>query len=289
MPSDHDGSTAEQRRQMKEPSASQGYGSARKQPGKERSQFEGSALYPADTICRRQIGHSKEYADRLLFEKLETVRRNIQPGLLVDLCCATGEHIWSVKPDGMVAVGLDFSMTYLGEAERRRRSMGDKNVLFIGADARHLPCRTGSIGTLYSLSALYVIPDIDQVIREVARVLRLGGRCVLDLGNRNSLNSFCIRNYYRGDVATNYHISVTEMERLCAGNGLKIIEHRTFQILPLWAGRPWWLWPLLHPIWKRLLGSRIAGRMIDEWICALPGLRRLAFRHLLVCEKCSVP
>ena len=254
---------------------------------KERDIFEDSDLYPVEKICRLQERESKEYTDRLLFDKLETVRRHLQPGLLADLCCATGEHIWSVKPETTVAVGFDFSVSYLVEAKSRRESRGDQSVVFVGADARYIPCRSGAIATLYSLSALYVIPDIEKVVAEISRVLQVGGRCILDLGNKNSLNSFCIRNYYTGDLATNYHISVSEMTYLCAKNGLRLIEHRAFQILPLWAGRPSWLWPLLHPIWKRILGARVGGRMIDEWICSLPLLRKLAFRHLLVCEKCS--
>jgi ubiquinone/menaquinone biosynthesis C-methylase UbiE len=256
---------------------------------KGRGVFENSDLYPADKICRLQASESKEYTDRLLFDKLETVRRHLQSGLLVDLCCATGEHIWSVKPENTVAVGFDFSLSYLIEAECRRRAKGDPSVSFVGADARYIPCRSGSVTTLYSLSALYVIPDIEQVVSEISRILRVGGRCILDLGNKNSLNSFCIRNYYSKDIATNYHISVSEMKELCNKNRLQIIEHRAFQILPLWAGRPGWLWPLLHPIWKRILGARIRGRMIDEWICSVPPFRNLAFRHILVCEKCSAP
>ena len=70
-------------------------------------------------------------------------------------------------------------------------------------------------------------------------------------------------------------------------NGLSVIEHRAFQILPLWADRPGWLWPLLHPKWKKLMAHRVRGRMIDEWISNLPGLKSLAFRHIIVAEKRS--
>lgn len=253
----------------------------------ERKQFEDGTLYPANTICRLHAAKSKEYVDRLLREKLLTIQKHTQLGPIADLCCATGEHLFVVKPNGIAAIGLDFSLTYLDEARKRLLSEVRDDITFIAADARHLPCRTESIGTLYSLSALYVIPDLEQVISEIARVLRSEGRCILDLGNINSLNSFCIRHYYEQDLATNYHVSVQEMKRLCNKHGLKIIEHRSFQILPLWAGRPNWLWPLLHPIWKQILGARLGGKMIDEWIASLPGLRNLAFRHLLVCEKCS--
>ncbi|RLJ68004.1 class I SAM-dependent methyltransferase [Sulfurisoma sediminicola] len=251
-----------------------------------REAFEGGQLYPVETVCRSQDSESKEYTDRLLFDKLETIRRHLQPGLLVDLCCATGEHIGTLRPAGSEAVGIDFSVAYLSEAESRRRAKGDADVSYLAADARDLPLVSGSVATLYSLSALYLVPNLDRVVAEVARVLRVDGRCILDLGNKNSLNSFCVRNYYT-ELPTSYHLSVKDMILICERSGLRIVEHRAFQILPLWAGRPRWLWPLLHPVWKRILGARIAGRMVDEWLCGLPLLRRLAFRHLLVCEKCS--
>lgn len=253
-----------------------------------REAFESGQLYPVDKVCRVQNADSIEYTERLLFDKLETVRRHLRDGLLVDLCCATGDHIRSVMPPNGDAVGLDFSLPFLVEAEQRRQARRDGKVNFISADAGKLPLASSSVATLYSLSALYLVPDLDRVLAEISRVLRVGGRCVLDLGNKNSLNSFCVRNYYT-ELPTSYHLSVSNMISLCEAHGLGIIEHRAFQILPLWAGRPRWLWPLLHPIWKRLLGARIGGRMIDEWICSVPGLRRLAFRHLLVCEKCSAP
>ena len=250
-----------------------------------REAFEGGRLYPTATVCRLENWESKEYTDRLLTDKLETIRRHLQPGILVDLCCATGAHIDIVKPAGATAIGIDFSFPYLAEATSKRQASGREGVLFLAADARSLPLASDSVGTLYSLSALYLVPDLDKVLSEVARVLRPGGRCIIDLGNSHSLNSFCVRNYYN-ELPPSHHVSVAGMLRLCRINGLRLIEHRAFQILPLWAGRPRWLWPLLHPVWKRILGARIAGRMIDEWLCAAPLLRRLAFRHLLVCEKC---
>ncbi len=245
-----------------------------------RSTFEDGILYPAATICASSAKESSEYVERLLFEKLETIRRYNYGGVLVDLCCATGNHISEVCQKNQTAIGIDFSLPYLAEARKNY-----PNFNFVAADVRHLPIADHSVDLLYSLSALYVIPNIEQIIGEVARVLRPGGRCVLDLGNSLSINSYCVRVHYP-EWITSYHIPVSKMIHFCRRSNLHIIEHRAFQILPLWAGRPSWLLPLLHPVWKQILAVRIAGRMIDERLCNLPILRRFAFRHLLVCEKC---
>src|SRR3546814_11221425 len=94
---------------------------------------------------------------------------------------------------------------------------------------------------------------------ETGRVLRPVVRCVLDLVNSRSLNAICVRAYT--ELPPTFHVTVTEMERLCRENGLRIIEHRRFQLLPLWAGKPRWMWPLLHPAWKNLMSRRTGSRI----------------------------
>ena len=244
-----------------------------------RAAFEDGVLYPTATICAAAAKESPEYVERLLFDKLETIRRHNRGGLLVDLCCATGDHIPELRLRGQEALGLDFSLPFLQQAIKKIEETN-----FVAADARKLPIADNSVGLLYSLSSLYLVPDLDRVIEEVSRVLRPGGRCILDLGNRDSLNSYCVRCHYP-ELPTSYHLSVSEMIHLCQHNGLRIVEHRAFQLLPLWAGRPRWLWPLLHPTWKRIMAVRWRGRMLDEWVSSSWLFRNIAFRHRIVCEK----
>ncbi len=75
------------------------------------------------------------------------------------------------------------------------------------------------------------------------------------------------------------------MKRLLQAANLSIVDHRAFQILPLWGNRPKWLRPLLHPLWKRTLQKQVRGKMVDQWISNLPMMKNLAFRHIIVCRK----
>lgn len=249
-----------------------------------RTLFEQGSLYPASTICRVVNHESNEYVDKLLSDKLETIRRHRRNGLVVDLCCATGDHLLAVKGDN-VAIGIDTSLRYLKEAINRVNAERVQGVFFLRGDAVNIPLEKCTVQTLYSLSALYVIPDLSRVLSEISRVLKRGGRCILDLGNKHSLNAFCVSRYHH-DIAPCYYYTVNELLSMCKHQKLIPIEHRAYQILPLWTTRPSWLWLLLHPIWKQILGHRIQGRMIDEWICRLPLARRFAFRHIVTCEKC---
>jgi ubiquinone/menaquinone biosynthesis C-methylase UbiE len=250
-----------------------------------RAAYETEGVYKADTICHRLNEFSKDYADRLLLEKLRTVRHHVVEGLLVDLCCATGEHLFTLADVSDNCLGIDFSRPYIDRANQRSKELGLSHIKFEVGDAKNLPLATDSVATLYSFSALYAIPDVDVVIQEVSRVLRNGGRCVLDLGNSKSLNSICVKAYT--ELPPTFHITVPEMQQICECYGLTVIEHRSFQLLPLWADKPRWLWPLLHPVWKRIMAHRLKGKMLDEWISGSRLFRHFAFRHILVCEKSS--
>lgn len=246
-------------------------------------EYEKNSLYKVDRICNRHKENPEEYIDRLLADKLETVRRHARPGLLVDLCCATGEHLFALENVSADCLGIDFSRPFIEKAREEAQGRALTHIRFEVGDAKALALADASVATLYSFSALYAIPGVERVFAEIGRVLMQGGRCVLDLGNSRSLNSICVRAYT--ELPPTFHLTVSEMKRLCEVNNLRIVEHRRFQLLPLWAGKPRWLWPLLHPMWKKLMSRRLRGRMLDEWLCACPGLRGFAFRQLIVCEK----
>jgi ubiquinone/menaquinone biosynthesis C-methylase UbiE len=249
-----------------------------------RRAYETEGVYSVQTICRKMRGGAREYADELLSDKLETVRRHLGSGLLVDLCCGTGDHLLTLCPPAIPGLGVDFSIPYVDAARKNAKETGLPNIAFAVADAMALPLQPASVGTLYSLSALYQVPEIEKVITEVARVLAPHGRAILDLGNSESLNAICCRSY--PELPRMTAISIDRMIELFKANKLSLLEHRAFQILPLWAGRPKWLWPLLHPGWKRIMKVRVLGKMIDEWVSSSPVLKSFAFRHLVVLEKC---
>jgi ubiquinone/menaquinone biosynthesis C-methylase UbiE len=241
--------------------------SANKKPSAEvdvRHAYETEGVYSVKTICRKTQDGAREYVDELLSDKLETVRKHLRPGLLVDLCCGTGDHLLTLCPPARPGLGLDFSMPYVDAAKRKAKEVGLPNITFAVADAMALPLQVASVGTLYSLSALYQVPDIEAVVTDVSRVLAPRGRAILDLGNSASLNAICCRFY--PELPRMTAIPINRMIQLFEANRLTVIEHRAFQILPLWADRPRWLRPLLHPAWKRVMKMRLRGRMIDEWL-----------------------
>ncbi len=106
--------------------------------------------------------------------------------LIGDLCCGAGRHLVRLRERGYRGVGLDLSAMMLTlarrEAARRRVS-----APWVRGDARCLPFRDASLDVALNLfnSFGYCATDEEneQVLRETARVLKPGGRFLLETRN----------------------------------------------------------------------------------------------------------
>jgi len=248
-----------------------------------RDDYESGELYAPSRICLKPTTNPRSYTDRLLADRLSLVRRYYRGGLALDLCCAAGAHLLELAPVFDEGLGLDFSHRYIATAQTQAKAREATNLTFLHGDAKAIPLRDRSIDLVYSFSSLYAIPGVAEVVSEISRVLTHGGHAVLDFGNKRSLNTYCLK--YYTDWPSTFPITVSEMRAVLQANDLKVEEHKSYQLLPLWAGLPKHLWPLLHPWWRETLRLRLGGRMLDEWISSLPYIRRFAFRHLIVCRK----
>jgi len=84
----------------------------------------------------------------------------------------------AVMPGGGTVTGMDISPEMLRLARQRAVSMGLSNITFLEGRAEEIPTPSGRFdAVLASLSLMYVI-DRGAAAREIARVLRPGGRVV---------------------------------------------------------------------------------------------------------------
>jgi len=107
------------------------------------------------------------------------------PEPILDLGSGFGRHTLALRELGLSAFGFDLSRELLlaarllPGAERVRARLAQ-------ADARRLPCAGGALGTVLMLFSSFGYFDEQgnrAVLAEIARVLRPGGRAVLDLMN----------------------------------------------------------------------------------------------------------
>jgi demethylmenaquinone methyltransferase/2-methoxy-6-polyprenyl-1,4-benzoquinol methylase len=109
-------------------------------------------------------------------------RSSLGPGgAALDVCCGTGDLALElsrrVAPGGRV-VGCDFSEPML-EVARAKASREGADISFEWADALDLPYEHGSFDAVTVGFGVRNLADLGRGLREMARVLRPGGRLVI--------------------------------------------------------------------------------------------------------------
>jgi SAM-dependent methyltransferase len=126
-------------------------------------------------------GHG--FAARRAFELLELARE----GWYLDVGCGNGYTVrWAAEaaPDGW-AVGIDLSPAMVTQARAASRAF--PNVEFQVATFPDTALPHGCFDAVLSMEVVYYLPDLEDALREIARLLVPGGRfaCVVDYYEEN--------------------------------------------------------------------------------------------------------
>ncbi|HVX13176.1 MAG TPA: methyltransferase domain-containing protein [Pirellulales bacterium] len=146
--------------------------------------------FPVGRQFAESVGYEAASLDRLpngLWESFTGAGNpqsyiDARPGeTLLDLGCGAGLDLClyaeRVGPTGKL-FGLDLSEAMLDKARNNLASVGIANVEFLHAAADAIPLPDDSVDLVTSNGIYNLSPDKDAVMREVARVLKPGGRTV---------------------------------------------------------------------------------------------------------------
>jgi len=207
---------------------------------------------------------------------------------VLDLCCGTGSYLIPVVETLRSAKGIDFSQTMLTGFLDNIKGRIPSNLYLIKGDAALIPLRDECLDFVFSYTSLYHVPEGSSAILEISRVLRKGGHAALELGNLYSLNTIiCNVHHKKSGWAKPFHVPYRKMLRFFDRAGLKIIKRYSFQFLNSYGVPPnlILLYPLAMPLWRKILGVRYKGKILDEWLSGSWPLHHLAFRHIFVVKK----
>ena len=162
-----------------------------------------------DPVARFMIGATNGILYRHLIGKvthypIPALRLPPARGLrLLDIGCNWGR--WSVAASrlGYRVVGIDPSLGAVLAARRVSRQLGAPADFVVG-DARFLPFADDSFDTAFSYSVIqhFSKQDARLAVREIGRVLRQGGECLVQMPNRWGLRCFShqLRRGFRAPV-----------------------------------------------------------------------------------------
>jgi demethylmenaquinone methyltransferase / 2-methoxy-6-polyprenyl-1,4-benzoquinol methylase len=105
---------------------------------------------------------------------------DLPPGAeALDLCCGTGDQSVALKKRGARVASADFCVPMLALARRKFGRLGSPRPSALAADALALPFPSGRFDGATVSFGLRNVADLDASLRQLARVLRPGGRLVV--------------------------------------------------------------------------------------------------------------
>lgn len=171
------------------------------------------------------LERAEERFTELMIEKL----RARQGDRVLDVGCGMGTPAMRLaKATGSSVVGITVSHEQVKRADVRAASAGlADHVSFRYGDAAALPFEDGSFDAVWALESIIHMPDRLQVLREISRVLRPGGRIVLtDFFERAPIparKQAAVESFYRNWVMGPM-VTIDDYPRLVREAGLRLVE-----------------------------------------------------------------
>lgn len=123
---------------------------------------------------------SASHTDRETLARL-VERARPEPGwTTLDVATGAGHAAFAIAPHVHGVVATDLTPGMLEEARKLGETRGVRNVEFQVADVHALPFHDGRFDLVTSRRAPHHFSDIRKALREIRRVLRHGGRLVID-------------------------------------------------------------------------------------------------------------
>lgn len=104
---------------------------------------------------------------------------------LLEVGCTAGHYTLTLAREGYHVTGIDISTESIKAAQLLSRNLGLTGAEFMAGDAEDMKdIPNNSFDGVYSFSTLRYVPNPLQAVREIRRVLKPGGRAVVDFPNK---------------------------------------------------------------------------------------------------------
>lgn len=135
------------------------------------------ALGP-DVYSRWRASEIGAITERLEGRLIVELVGDVNGGKVLDVGCGDGEFAHELARRGATVTGIDASAAMIETAKSRARQH-NADITFQVAVAEHLPFPAERFDVVTAITILCFVEDAAPVFREIARVLRPGGRLVI--------------------------------------------------------------------------------------------------------------
>lgn len=157
-------------------------------------------FWEENPLCAAQIPHkiaTREwfaYYDKLR-EAIESIEyshalheyRDFRGKMVLDVGCGNGYVLSKYAAEGARVTGIDVTPTGIDISRKRFEMLGLDGDLRV-ADAQNMPFEDDSFDCVCSMGVLHHVPDTAKAVREIWRVLKPGGRLIIMMYHRHSVN-----------------------------------------------------------------------------------------------------
>jgi ubiquinone/menaquinone biosynthesis C-methylase UbiE len=181
-----------------------------------------------------------EPGSRRYFERLLEARHDHAPWIrevldaagtrgrdVLDVGCGQGIDLYGYAAAGARATGIDLTPRHC-ELARRHLAAMNVSATVVDGDGERLPFEDASFDRASSNGVLHHTPDMPAALREIHRVLRLGGEATIIVYNRSSLHYWVQQVAYEGILMRGLLA-----ERSMAGVLSRGVEHSGIGARPL--------------------------------------------------------